>query len=119
MAFLQQLLLTIAGAVVTVAVPAAVLVVHNYTGIQISAANEDSIRSAAMTEAGKLITQGIPVTQAAADVAARKVMNDLPSQVKAEGYLHPDISDMVAGSAAVIAATPVAVEAIAKVVGKK
>jgi hypothetical protein len=85
--------------VISLGVVAGVALVKQYTGIQISAANEDAIRNAATTEAGKLLTLGSPITPQAAATAAVKVLTDLPNQVKAENYNHNDITDMILGAA--------------------
>jgi hypothetical protein len=90
--------------VISIGVVAGVALIKQYTGVQISQANQDSIRAAAVTEAGKLLTMGVPVTPASAAGAAAKVVNDLPAEVKAEGYNHDDIKDMVLGAAST--ATP-------------
>lgn len=84
---------------VTAGVGVGATLLYRYTGVQISAANEDAIRNAATTEAGKLLTLGSNVTPAAAATAAMKVVSDLPAEVKAEGYTHADVTDMILGAA--------------------
>ena len=110
----QPLFISLAGAAITFGVPAGVLIFRQYTGIQISAANEESIRAAAMTEAGKLLTLGTPVTALNASEGAAKVLKDLAPQNATENYTHADVTDMI------VAAASTAPEAIVKMVtGKK
>jgi hypothetical protein len=102
---LQPLFQSLAAVAVTAGVGIGTTLLYRYTGIQVSAANEDAIRKAALTEAGKLITLGTPVTQQTATNAALKVMSDLPKEVKAEGYTHADVADMITGAAATVQVT--------------
>jgi hypothetical protein len=91
----------LAAAAITAGVGAGVLILKQYTGIQISDAQELSIRRAATTEAGKLMTTGVAVTPANVAANATKIIADLPAEVAATGYTHADIADMIVGSASV------------------
>jgi hypothetical protein len=100
--FLSPVLQDLASAAITVGIGAGVVLLKQYTGIQISAANEDSIRSAATTEAGKLIVTGLSNSPAQIATSAAKVIADLPKAVASEGYTHSDITDMITGATATI-----------------
>jgi hypothetical protein len=100
---LQQVLSSAATVAIGVAVPVGIAVFTHYTGISVSTQNEASIRAAATTEAGKLITMGTPVTPATVAAGASKVLSDLAPQIKAEGYTHDDVKDMIIGAAATVA----------------
>jgi hypothetical protein len=93
---------TLADAAITAGIGAGVVILKQYTGVQISAANQDSIRSAATTEAGKLIVTGLSTSPAQIATSAAKVIADLPKEVKSEGYTHSDITDMITGATATI-----------------
>jgi hypothetical protein len=99
---LQTLLTTLAAAAAT----ALCLYVMNWLraklGIEKSDSNEEAIRRAALTEAGKLVTQGKIDDPSALLGAAAKVISDLNPQVKAEGYDTGDIKDMIIGAAATV-----------------
>jgi hypothetical protein len=95
----QPLFVSLASVAITAGVGIGSTLLYRYTGVKISAANEDAIRNAATTEAGKLLTLGSPITPQAAATAAVKVLTDLPNQVKAENYNHNDITDMILGAA--------------------
>lgn len=92
----------LADAAITAGIGAGVVILKQYTGVQISAANQDAIRSAATTEAGKLIVTGLSSSPAQIATSAAKVIADLPKEVKSEGYTHSDITDMITGATATI-----------------
>ena len=97
---LQSILAPLALAVATALCAYAMKWLRDFLGIKESDSNEEAIRRAALTEAGKLVTQGrIDDPHALLDAAA-KVIADLKPQVKAEGYDTPDIKDMIIGAAA-------------------
>lgn len=99
--FLQPIALSVASFAITAGVAVGSAMITKYTGITVSAANEQAIRNAANTEAGKMIALGNPVTPLNVGPAAAKVINDLPKEVKAEGYTHSDVADMIIGAAAI------------------
>lgn len=92
----------LADAAITAGIGVGVVILKQYTGIQISDANEASIRRAATTEAGKLIATGKLDTPQAVAASASKVLSDLPVAVKAEGYTHTDVTDMIVGAASIV-----------------
>ena len=98
---------TLADAAITAGIGAGVVILKQYTGIQISDANEAAIRRAATTEAGKLLSTGAVVTTTNVAASASKVLADLPNEIKSEGYTHTDVADMIIG-AATIAVPPLA-----------
>ena len=98
---------TLADAAITAGIGAGVVILKQYTGVQISDANEAAIRRAATTEAGKLLSTGAVVTTTNVAASASKVLADLPKEIKSEGYTHTDVADMIVG-AATIAVPPLA-----------
>ena len=99
---LQRIVLTAAGAAVTLLCGYAFTWLRTYLGIKESDDNEGAIRRAAQTEAGKLVVQGKIDDPQALLGAAAKVAADLKPQVKAEGYDTGDIKDMIIGAAATV-----------------
>jgi hypothetical protein len=97
---LQTLLITIACAAVTGLCLYAMSWLRDILGIKESDSNEEAIRRAALTEAGKLLVQGKINDPNALLGAAAKVIFDLKPQVQAEGYDAADIKDMIIGAAA-------------------
>jgi hypothetical protein len=91
----------VADAAITAGIGIGVVLLKQYTGVQISDANEAAIRRAATTEAGKLITTGKLDTPQAIAASASKVLTDLPAEVKSEGYTHADVTDMIVGAASI------------------
>jgi hypothetical protein len=71
-------------------------------GIEKSESNEEAIRRAALTEAGKLMQIGAIDDPQRLLESAGKVIADLQPQVKAEGYDTADIKDMIIGAAATV-----------------
>jgi hypothetical protein len=71
-------------------------------GIEESDSNEGEIRRAALTEAGKLVTQGVINDPQAVLDAAAKIVADLHPAVMDEGYSTNDIKDMIIGAAATV-----------------
>jgi hypothetical protein len=104
---LSPLFQSIADAAITAGIGIGVVILKQYTGIQISDANEAAIRRAATTEAGKLLSTGTAITPATVATGASKVIADLPAEVKSEGYTHTDVADMIVGAAS-IAVPPLA-----------
>jgi hypothetical protein len=99
---LQTTIVTIASAAVTALCVYAIAWLRDFLGIKKSDANEEAIRRAAETEAGKLLqTNTINDPDKLAEAAA-KVVADLSSQVKAEGYNSIDIKDMIIGAAGIV-----------------
>lgn len=99
LSFLTPVLQDLATAAVTAGIGYGCVLLKSYTGVTISDANEAAIRRAAVTEAGKLISLGLSGNQSSIMSSATKIMNDLPNQVKAEGYTDRDIQDMITGAA--------------------
>lgn len=99
---LQTVLITVASAAVTALCAYAITWLRDYLGIKESDSNEEAIRRAALTEAGKLVTQGKLDDPQAVLTAAAKVIADLQPQVKAEGYDAVDVKDMIIGAAATV-----------------
>ena len=97
---LQTVLVTLATAAVTALCAYAIKWLRDFLGIKESDSNEAAIRNAALTEAGKLVTQGKIDDPNALTSAASKVISDLGPQVKAEGYNASDVKDMIIGAAA-------------------
>ena len=97
---LQTLLTTLAAAAATALCLYAMNWLRAFLGIKESDSNEAAIRNAALTEAGKLVTQGKIDDPNALTSAASKVISDLGPQVKAEGYNASDVKDMIIGAAA-------------------
>ena len=101
---LQTLLITIACAAVTGLCLYAMSWLRDILGIKESDSNEEAIRRAALTEAGKLVAQGKINDPNALMSAAAKVISDLNPQVKAEGYDASDVKDMIIGASAMVKA---------------
>lgn len=99
---LQTLLTTLAAAAATALCAYAIAWLRTFLGIKASDSNEEAIRRAALTEAGKLVTQGKIDDPNALLSAAAKVIADLQPQVKAEGYDTGDIKDMIIGAAGIV-----------------
>jgi hypothetical protein len=98
---------TLADVAITAGIGIGSILLKQYTGVQISDANEAAIRRAATTEAGKLLSTGTAITPATVATGASKVIADLPAEVKSEGYTHTDVADMIVGAAS-IAVPPLA-----------
>ena len=99
---IQTLVTTCAAAAVTALCLYAMNWLRAKLGIEESVSNEAAIRRAALTEAGKLVTQGQIDDPSALLGAAAKVISDLNPQVKAEGYDTGDIKDMIIGAAGIV-----------------
>lgn len=99
---IQTLITTLAAAAVTALCAYAIGWLRTFLGIQESDSNEAAIRSAALTEAGKLVVNGNIGDPNALLNSAAKVMTDLKPQVKAEGYDTGDVKDMIIGAAATV-----------------
>lgn len=99
---LQTLITTLAAAAVTALSAYAIAWLRAKLGIEESDSNEAEIRRAALTEAGKLVTQGKIDDPNALLSAAAKVVADLQPAVKAEGYDTSDVKDMIIGAAATL-----------------
>ena len=99
---LQTLLVTLACAAVTALCAYAINWLRTMLGIEKSDSNEEAIRRAALTEAGKLVVNGNIDNPTALLNSAAKVMADLKPQVKAEGYDTSDVKDMIIGAAATV-----------------
>jgi hypothetical protein len=98
---LQTVLITVASAAVTALCAYAIKWLRDFLGIKESDSNEEAIRRAALTEAGKLVAQGkIDDPQALLNSAA-KITADLLPAVKAEGYDASDLKDMIIGAAGI------------------
>jgi hypothetical protein len=102
LAELQTILTTLLAAAGTALCAYAIKWLRDFLGIKESDSNEEAIRRAALTEAGKLVTQGKLDDPAALVAAAAKVIADLQPQVKAEGYDTVDVKDMIIGAAATV-----------------
>jgi hypothetical protein len=99
---LQTVLIAIASAAVTALCVYVIAWLRDFLGIKESDANEAAIRRAAETEAGKLIQTGAIADPDRIAEAAAKVIADLHSQVKEEGYNSIDIKDMIIGAAGIV-----------------
>ena len=99
---IQTLVLTCAGAAVTALCLFAMNWLREKIGIEKSDSNEEAIRRAALTEAGKLVVQGKLDDPQAVITAAAKVTADLLPAVQAERYDTADIKDMIIGAAATV-----------------
>ena len=97
---IQTICISAAGAAATALILYLFNWLRTYLGIQKSDSNEEAIRRAATTEAGKLITEGNLMDQKAVTEAAIKIITDLAPQVKAEQYNSIDVKDMILGAAA-------------------
>ena len=91
---------TVAAAALTALCAYGIKWLHTKLGIEESDSNEGEIRRAAVTEAGKLVTQGVINDPQKVLEAAAKIISDLTPAVKAEEYNTSDIKDMVLGAAA-------------------
>ena len=96
---LQTIVFTVAAAAITALCGYAINWLRAYLDIKESDANEEAIRRAAVTEAGKLVVQGKIADPNALLDAAGKVIADLHPQVAAESYDTADIKDMIIGAA--------------------
>lgn len=99
---LQRVLTPIALAAFTGFVAWAFVALKNFLGIVESDSNEGEIRRAAETAAGVLIKQDAIMNPDAIAEAASRVIADLPTAVKAEGYEIGDIKDMIIGAAGLV-----------------
>jgi hypothetical protein len=99
---LQEAITIAAGAAVTALCVYVFGWLRAYLGIKESTSNEETIRRAAKTEAGKLVVQGKIDDPNALITSATKVIHDLGPQVKAEGYDASDVKDMIIGAAGTI-----------------
>jgi hypothetical protein len=99
---LQTVLVTVASAAITALCVYAINWLRTYLGIKESDSNEEAIRRAAETEAGKLLQTNAIGDPTALAEAVRKVVADLKPQVKAEGYDNVDIADMIIGAAGIV-----------------
>ncbi|HEX5211625.1 MAG TPA: hypothetical protein VFW22_07820 [Pseudolabrys sp.] len=99
---LQTVAVTVAAAAATAFIAWLFNALRAYLGIKESDANEEAIRRAALTEAGKLVTEGRIDDPVALLDAARKVIADLQPQVQAESYNPTDVKDMIIGAAATV-----------------
>jgi hypothetical protein len=97
---IQTLVTTCAAAAVTALCVYAMNWLRTYLGIKESDSNEEAIRRAALTEAGKLIQTGDIANPDKLAESATKVIADLTMQVRDEGYNSIDIKDMIIGAAA-------------------
>jgi hypothetical protein len=98
---LQEICLSAAGLAITALVVYMFTWLRTFLGIKESDSNENVIRRAAVTEAGKLITTGkINDSQAVLESVSKVVADVLPA-VKAEGYNSIDIKDMILGAASI------------------
>jgi hypothetical protein len=99
---IQTLVTTCAAAAVTALCVYAMNWLREKIGIERSDSNEEAIRRAALTEAGKLVQTGALADPEKLLEAATKVIVDLHSQVKEEGYDAVDVKDMIIGAAATV-----------------
>lgn len=99
LAELQTIVFTIAAAAITALAAYAINWLRAFLDIKESDSNEEAIRRAATTEAGKLVAQGKIADPNALLEAAGKVIADLHPQVEAERYDASDIKDMIIGAA--------------------
>jgi hypothetical protein len=99
---LQTVFVTVASAAVTALCAYAITWLRDFLGIKESDANEEAIRRAAETEAGKLLQTNTLNDPDKLAEAVAKVIVDLSSQVKAEGYNSLDIKDMIIGAAGIV-----------------
>ena len=99
---LQTIMTTLVAAAGTALCAYAIKWLRDFLGIKESDSNEEAIRRAALTEAGKLVTQGKIDDPTALLNSAAKVISDLNPQVKAEGYDTGDIKDMIIGAAGLV-----------------
>jgi hypothetical protein len=97
---LEALAVTGMGVAVTALCGYAFTWLRTYLDIKESDSNEAEIRTAAKTEAGKLLLEGNITNPDAVLQAAGKIIADLLPAVKAEEYNTADIMDMIIGAAA-------------------
>lgn len=102
LAELQSVLVTVASAAITALCVYAMNWLREKIGIERSDSNEEAIRRAALTEAGKLVQTGGLADPEKLLEATTKVVVDLHAQVKEEGYDAVDIKDMIIGAAATV-----------------
>ena len=98
----QTLITTLAAAAVTALSVYAINWLRTVLGIEKSDSNEEAIRRAALTEAGKLVQIGAIDDPQRLLESATKIIADLHPQVKAEGYNTGDVKDMIIGAAATV-----------------
>ena len=96
---IETLVVTCAGIAVTALCGFLMNWLRDYFGIKKSDANEEAIRRAALTEAGKLIQMGNIGNVDAVSESVAKVIADLHPQVQSEDYNARDIKDMIIGAA--------------------
>jgi hypothetical protein len=96
---IQTLVTTCAAAAVTALCVYAMNWLRSYLGMKESDSNEEAIRRAALTEAGKLVQTGNIANPDALAESAAKVIADLHNQVRDEDYNSGDIKDMIIGAA--------------------
>ena len=99
---LQELAITCMGAAVTALCGYAFVWLRTKLGIEESDSNEKEIRNAALTEAGKLLSEGKITDQQAVLDSAAKIIGDLLPAVRAEEYNTTDIKDMIIGAAGLV-----------------
>jgi hypothetical protein len=99
---IQTLVTTCAAAAVTALCVYAMNWLRAYLGIKESDSNEEAIRRAALTEAGLLIQTGNIANPEKLAESATKIIADLHTQVKDEGYNSLDIKDMIIGAAGIV-----------------
>jgi hypothetical protein len=99
---IQTLVTTCAAAAVTALCVYAMNWLRSYLGIKESDANEEAIRRAALTEAGKLVQTGNITNPEALAESASKIIADLHTQVRDEDYNTTDIKDMIIGAAGLV-----------------
>lgn len=94
---IQRILTPLALAAFTGFIAWLFVALRQWFGIEESVANEEAIRRAAETEAGKLVASGATDASSVA-LAAAKIVADLSHEVDAEGYNKLDIGDMILGA---------------------
>jgi hypothetical protein len=99
---LQTICVSAAGAAITALIVYAFTWLREYLGIIESDSNEKEIRNAALTEAGKLITTGKLDDPQELLNSVSKIIADLHTPIKEEGYDSVDIKDMILGAAATV-----------------
>lgn len=99
---IQTFVSTIAYAAVAALCAYAFSWLREKMGIEKSESNEEAIRRAALTEAGKLIQTGEISSPDYLAQSAAKIIADLHTEVKEEGYDPIDVKDMIIGAAATV-----------------
>jgi hypothetical protein len=99
---LQKLAITLVSAAGTALCGYVFVWLRTKLGIEESDSNEKEIRNAAVTEAGKLISEGKIADPQAVLNAAAKIVADLHPAVVDEGYSTNDIKDMIIGAAGIV-----------------